>query len=103
MPPKRRSAGLAGKSQQSTLAFHGASNKVIKPGTRASNAKKNLLAESAKKDEKPTNADVRVKDVDEPTTAEAAIIEQTEQEQQQTQSTPEEDEARRITKKRIET
>lgn len=103
MPPKRRSSGPATKSQQSTLAFHGASNKVTKPGARAANAKKNLLTESAKKDEKPAVADVLVKTEDEPTTAEAAIIEQTEQVQQQTQRTPEEDEARRITNKRIET
>jgi DNA polymerase delta subunit 4 len=103
MPPKRRTSGPASKSQQSTLAFHGASNKVTKPGARALNAKKNLLTESAKKDEKPTVADVLVKPEDEPTTAEAAIIDQTEQVQQQTQRTPEEEEASRITKKRIET
>jgi DNA polymerase delta subunit 4 len=103
MPPKRRSTGPAGKSQQSTLAFHGASNRVVKPGTRAANAKKNLLTKSTKKEEKPIVEDVQVIDVDEPTTAEAAIIVQTEQVQQQTQSTPEEDEAKRITKKRIET
>ncbi|KAF2690403.1 hypothetical protein K458DRAFT_413176 [Lentithecium fluviatile CBS 122367] len=105
MPPKRRSTGPAAKSQQSTLAFHGASNKVTKPGTRAANAKKNILAEPVKKEEKPEATDVQVKEEEEeeePTTAEAAIIEQTEQVQQQTQSTPEEDEARRITKKRIE-
>ena len=102
MPPKRRSSGPASKSQQSTLAFHGVSNKVTKPGTRASNVKKNVLTESVKKEEKPAIAEVLVKTEDEPTTAEAAIIEQTEQ-VQQTQSTPEEDEARRITKKRIET
>ena len=103
MPQKRRSSGPATKSQQSTLAFHGASNKVTKPGTRATDAKKNLLTDSAKHDEKPALADVLVKDEDEPTTEEAAIIEQTEQVQQQTQSTPEEEEAKRVTKKRIET
>jgi DNA polymerase delta subunit 4 len=103
MPPKRRTSGPASKSQQSTLAFHGASNKVTKPGARALNAKKNLLTEPAKKDEKPAIADVQVKTEDETTTAEAAIIDQTEQVQQQTHRTPEEEEASRITKKRIET
>lgn len=101
MPPKRRSTGATPKSQQSTLAFHGASNKVTKPGTRASSAKKSLLTESAKKDAKPDFAVVDTREEDEPTTAEAAIIEQTEQVQLQTQSTPEEDEARRITDARI--
>jgi DNA polymerase delta subunit 4 len=103
MPPKRRTSGPASKSQQSTLAFHGASNKVTKPGARALNAKKNLLTKPPKKDEKPAVTDVLVKTEDEPTTAEAAIIDQTELVQQQTQRTPEEEEASRITKKRIET
>jgi DNA polymerase delta subunit 4 len=102
MPPKRRSTGPGGKSQQSTLAFHGASNRVVKPGARASNAKKSLLTDSAKKDQEPAVVDVQIKDADEPTTAEAAIIEQTEQAQQQTQSTLEEAEAKRITDKKIE-
>lgn len=102
MPPKRRSAGATPKSNQSTLAFHGASNKVTKPGTRSANAKKNILSDSVKKEEKPEVADVQVKQEAEPTTAEAAIIEQTEQIQEQTQSTPEEEEAKRITQKQLQ-
>jgi DNA polymerase delta subunit 4 len=95
MPPKRRTSGPATKSQQSTLAFHGASNKVTKAGIRAPNAKQNVLSEVAtKKESKPEVVEI----VDEPTTAEAALIDQTKEEVevQQAQSTPEEDEARKI-------
>lgn len=35
MPPKKRTTAAAPKSHQSTLAFHGASNKVTKPGLRS--------------------------------------------------------------------
>ncbi|CAO2654852.1 Nn.00g115850.m01.CDS01 [Neocucurbitaria sp. VM-36] len=96
MPPKRRSTGPATKAQQSTLAFHGASNKVTKAGARAQGAKKNLLDEPAIKDINPEI--VEIEDT-EPTTAEAAIIDQTEQEikAQEVESTPEEDQARRVT------
>jgi DNA polymerase delta subunit 4 len=95
MPPKRRASGPATKSQQSTLAFHGASNKVTKSGVKAQGAKKSLLATKLK-DFKPEIIDVS--DTEPTTTAEAAIIEQTEQEvkAQQVESTPEEDQARRI-------
>jgi DNA polymerase delta subunit 4 len=59
-------------------------------------AKKNVLAEIAKKkDIKPEVIEV----INEPTTAEAALIDQTKEEvveAQQAQITPEEDEARRI-------
>lgn len=96
MPPKRRVSGPATKSQQSTLAFHGASNKVTKAGTRTQSAKENVLKNDAiKKEVKPEVIEV----VDEPTTAEAAIIDQTKEEvveAQEAQSTPEEDEARRL-------
>jgi DNA polymerase delta subunit 4 len=97
MPPKRRVSGPATKSsQQSTLAFHGASNKVTKAGTRPQGAKKNVLADvAAKKDAKPEV----VKLIEEPTTAGAALIDQTKEEvveAQEAQSTPEEDEARQI-------
>jgi DNA polymerase delta subunit 4 len=104
MPPKRRSTGAAAKtSNQSTLAFHGASNKVTKPGARATNAKKNLLTESAIKDEDLEVVDVKVKVEEEaPTTVEAAIIEQTEQAQEPAQSTPEEDEARLVKPKQLQ-
>jgi DNA polymerase delta subunit 4 len=94
MAPKRKASGPAAKSQQSTLAFHGTTNRVTKSGVKAPGAKKNLL-EAKLKDIKPDIVDI----VDtEPTTTEAAIIEQTEQEvkAQQVESTPEEDQARRI-------
>ena len=95
MPPKRRSSGPGTKSQQSTLAFHGTSNKVTKAGPRAQNAK-DLLAETETKDVKPTVDEI---DTTEPTTVEAAIIDQTEKEveAQQIESTPEEEQASRIT------
>ncbi|KAH7398400.1 DNA polymerase delta, subunit 4-domain-containing protein [Pyrenochaeta sp. MPI-SDFR-AT-0127] len=95
MPPKRRSAGPATKSQQSTLAFHGASNKVTKAGTRAQGAK-SLLSETKPKDVKPEVVDI---EETEPSTTEAAIIDQAEQEveAQQVESTPEEDQARQTT------
>ncbi|KAI8942561.1 hypothetical protein NX059_000619 [Plenodomus lindquistii] len=97
MPPKRRSSGPATKSSQSTLAFHGASNKVTKSGARAQGAKKGLLSETKPKAAvKPEVIDI---EHEEPSTTEVAIIEQAEQEvkAQQTESTPEEDAARRIT------
>ncbi|KAF2744204.1 hypothetical protein M011DRAFT_408900 [Sporormia fimetaria CBS 119925] len=40
MPPKRQSSGTARSTRQSTLAFHGSSNKVTKSGTRAQRGKK---------------------------------------------------------------
>lgn len=93
MPPKRRTSGPATKSQQSTLAFHGASNKVTKAGTRTQDTKKSLLSDVAtKKETKPEVIEI----IEEPTTIEAAIIDQTKEEveAQQAESTPEEDEAR---------
>ncbi|PVI03543.1 hypothetical protein DM02DRAFT_612169 [Periconia macrospinosa] len=104
MPPKRRSAGAQPKSQQATLAFHGASNRVTKPGTRAINAKKNLLGGSTKKEPAPDVVDVVTAEdeVLEHTTGEAAIIQQTVREQEH-QDTPEEVEAREITPKQIQT
>jgi DNA polymerase delta subunit 4 len=94
MAPKRKASGPAAKSQQSTLAFHGTTNKVTKSGVKAQSAKKNLL-EAKLKDIKPEIVDTSGP---EPTTTEVAIIEQTEQEvkAQQVESTPEEDQARRI-------
>lgn len=96
MPPKRRTSGPATKSQQSTLAFHGASNKVTKPGVKAPNIKKNVLEDVAtKKDATPEIIEI----VEEPTTAETAIIDQTKEEvkAQKAESTPEEKEARKVT------
>jgi DNA polymerase delta subunit 4 len=94
MPPKRRVSGPATKSQQSTLAFHGASNKVTKSGVKAQGAKDNLL-ETKIKDATPQIVDISDTG---PTTIEADIIKQTEQEvkAQEVESTPEEDKARRI-------
>jgi DNA polymerase delta subunit 4 len=96
MPPKRRASGPATKAQQqSTLAFHGATNKVTKGGIRSLNAKEQVLSsETVKKEEKPEVIEI----VDEPTTAETALIDQTKEEVevQVVQSAPEEDEARAI-------
>jgi DNA polymerase delta subunit 4 len=95
MPPKRRASGPAAKSQQSTLAFHGASNKVTKSGVKAPGAKKNLL-ETITKNATPEIVDIS--DTEPTTTIEADIIKQTEQEvkAQQIESTPAEAKARRI-------
>jgi len=129
MPPKRHTSGVAQKSQQSTLAFHGAANKITKAGTRTTNAKKNIIAEPAVKDVKPaldepdavgvpkptsdkSDATEESKPIiDEPdaaeepkpTTVEAGIIEQAKQEVavQHVAPTPEEEAARRITDARI--
>jgi DNA polymerase delta subunit 4 len=103
MPPKRIASGPKAKSHQSTLAFHGTSNKVTKSGNRAQIAKKNLIDEPVTKTSTPEVADVSVTEEAEPSTAEAAIIEQTEQElvAQQAKSTPEEDEARKLSEARI--
>jgi len=102
MAPKRRVSGPATKSSQSTLAFHGASNKVTKPSTHAPSGKKNVLAEVVKKQEEAKPEIIEI--IDEPTTAEAALIDQTKEEvgeAQTAQSTPEEDEARRISEASI--
>lgn len=98
MPPRRRASGQAAKSQQPTLAFHGATNRVTKAGTKAQNAKKSLLSETAVKNIKREIIDLDVIDVTGHTTSEAAIIQQTEKETaaQQVESTPEEDQAKRI-------
>lgn len=95
MPPKRRVPGPVPKSQQqSTLAFHGSSNKVTKSGVKAPGAKQNIL-EAKTKDVEPETVDISDT---EPATVEAAVIEQTEQEvkAQPVESTAEEDGARRI-------
>jgi len=104
MPPKRRTSGIAPKTQQSTLAFHGAANKVTKARARAPIGKKNIVSV-------PVVKDVIKIDIDEfeaakeaaPTTVEADIIEQTEQEVavQQVAPTPEEIAARNITDAKI--
>ncbi|KAH8728741.1 DNA polymerase delta, subunit 4-domain-containing protein [Phaeosphaeriaceae sp. PMI808] len=102
MPPKKRTSGPAAKSQQSTLAFHGTSNKVTKAGIRAPNAKDNLdspvSAKEVKLEVKPEAKPEVIGLVEEPTTEDAAIIDRVKEEVevQQVQSTPEEDEAREI-------
>lgn len=101
MPPKRRASGPATKSSQSTLAFHGASNKVIKAGTRAQSGKDSLLSKPEVQNVKPEVVEIEAEieaEIEEPTTVDVAIIEQAEQEvkAQQAESTPEEDAARRI-------
>ncbi|KAF1846643.1 uncharacterized protein K460DRAFT_386810 [Cucurbitaria berberidis CBS 394.84] len=95
MPPKRRASGPATKAQQSTLAFHGVSNKVTKAGARAQSAK-NILDDSNTKDPKPEIVEI---EDSEPTTAEAAVVAPTERKikAQRVESTPEEVKARRIT------
>ncbi|CAN9194350.1 unnamed protein product [Alternaria alternata] len=94
MAPRRKASAPAAKSQQSTLAFHGTTNRVTKAGVKSQGAKKNIL-EAKLKDIKPEVAEISNT---EPTTTEAAIIEQTEQEvkAQEVESTPDEDRARRI-------
>lgn len=109
MPPKRRTSGIAPKTQQSTLAFHGAANKVTKAGVRAPIGKKQVISEPVAKDvikidiEEPETAKETAKEVA-PTTVEAGIIAQAEQEVavQQVAPTPEEAAARKITDARIE-
>lgn len=97
MPAKSRNTRSATKSHQSTLAFHGASNKVTKSGVKAQAAKKSDL-EKKLKDATPEILDLTAEEPTTTTTTEAAIIEQTEQEirAQQVESSPEEEQARRI-------
>lgn len=94
MPPKSRSLRSGTKSHQSTLAFHGSSNKVTKSGVKAQAAKKSNL-EKKLKDATPEILELTAA---EPTTTEAAIIEQTKQEiqAQQVERSVEEEQARRI-------
>ena len=109
MPPKRRTSGIAPKTQQSTLAFHGAANKVTKAGIRAPIGKKHVISEPVAKDvikidiEEPEAAKETPKEAA-PTTVEAGIIEQAKQEVaiQQVAPTPEEAAARKITDASIE-
>jgi len=87
------------KPQQSTLAFHGGANKVTKAGARAQDAKKNVLSKSATKAVKPEMINLETVEETKPTTVEADIINQVEKEvaAQITESSPEDDAARRIT------
>ncbi|EMD69822.1 hypothetical protein GGP41_000008 [Bipolaris sorokiniana] len=94
MPPKGRTPRAATKSQQSTLAFHGSTNKVTKSGIKPQAAKKSNV-EKKLKDATPELLETWGAEL---TTTEVAIIEQTEQEVegQRVESTPEEEQARRI-------
>jgi DNA polymerase delta subunit 4 len=96
MPPKRRTSGPATKAQQSTLAFHGSTNKVTKFTTKAQNGKKSVLSKSAPKSVEPTIAEIDAIEELKPTTVEADIINQV-KEDVATEGTPEEEAAKRIT------
>ncbi|OCK83404.1 hypothetical protein K432DRAFT_390393, partial [Lepidopterella palustris CBS 459.81] len=108
MPPKRRSpTGPATKSSQSTLAFHGTSNKVSKPSTRSSlPSKKSLLDIPTLPQSSDIVEPISVDDPTSPdlTTADSAILSQARQEAAAQVSTqpPEDAEARRVTEARIE-
>lgn len=99
MPPKRQSSGLANKSQQSTLAFHGASNKVIKAGARTQSIKKNLAIDASTK--APTKPDIV--DIAEKPGVSGEIDEQSKEEAEvrQAETVPEDDEARQISEAAI--
>jgi len=114
MPPKR-SARIAGKPTQSTLAFHGVSNKVVKSSARVPTAK-DLIAESTSKAPEADAPNVAavpsvIEPVDEVTLAEpeattkdSDIIKQTEQETaaQQVSTSPEDVEARGLSNAQIQ-
>lgn len=90
MPPKRKSTGsrAAPPSQQSTLSFHGKQNKVTKLGSakHAKDRKKDpALVEDIVRTEIKAEAEP---DLEEPTTAEKAIQQQSEHEAATLDSTP---------------
>lgn len=108
MPPKKRTTSSGPKSHQQTLAFHGPSNKVTKPGLRSQG--KNLDSSTIetvtpvpKKTEiKPEAVDDETAEEEAPptTTSEAAIVQQVEKVVAQP-LTPEEVTAKRITDAQI--
>ncbi|OCL10357.1 hypothetical protein AOQ84DRAFT_374990 [Glonium stellatum] len=104
MPPKRRASGPSTRSStQSTLAFHGATNKVTKPTTSTRSQKKDSLAHPISSLQKPDLSAPTSPDATSPTTAEAAILEQAAQEAaaQAVAPTAQEEEASHITQARI--
>jgi DNA polymerase delta subunit 4 len=104
MPPKRRSSGPATRSStQSTLAFHGATNKVTKPTSGTRSQKKDSLAHPISSLQKADLSAPSDSDPTSPTTVEAAILEQAAQEAaaQAVALTPEEEEASHVTEARI--
>lgn len=100
MPPKRKSTRAA---TQSTLAFHGAANKVTKSGAKTAQAKKNIvderIAKPAKAEVVQTESTGEVESAD----GDSTLISEPEQPVAvaRAPSTPEEDAARRITDKEI--
>jgi DNA polymerase delta subunit 4 len=116
MPPKRASARNAGKATQSTLAFHGASNKVVKSNNRTATPKDILDKPVSKTPEvkvpdvasipipvEPEEATPEPATPEPATTKDADIIQQTEQEiaAQKVSSPPEDEEARRLSNAKI--
>ncbi|KAK7527098.1 DNA polymerase delta, subunit 4-domain-containing protein [Phyllosticta citriasiana] len=95
MPPKRGLAAVQGK--QATLAFHGSSNKVTKPG-KASNDKSKLTDKTKRE---TTLSSPHFQDEQEKlTTAERAVVQQT-QKTAQAELTPEEHEAIKVSEAQI--
>ncbi|KAF2143743.1 uncharacterized protein K452DRAFT_357368 [Aplosporella prunicola CBS 121167] len=99
MPPKRPAPGSqAGKSQQSTLAFHGAANKVTKPRSTPA-GKGNKSKQDPILSEPVTQTNLKVEadpELSEPTTSELAITQQAQKEAAK-EPTKEEQEASRVT------
>jgi len=107
MAPKRRTSGPAATARrgQATLAFHGQQNKVTKPNTSKpvhATKKDPALLESIVRTNLKAEAEP---DLEEPTTAETAIIEQASKETQRLQTasklTPEEEAAKKIPESQI--
>jgi DNA polymerase delta subunit 4 len=100
MPPRKKTTRSAA---QSTLAFHGASNKVTKSGAKKAQAKKNIVDEPISKPSKPEAVHVEGTEEAEPTDGDSAHVSEPEQPVMvpQATSTPEEDAARKITNKEI--
>jgi DNA polymerase delta subunit 4 len=96
MPPKRRTSGPATKAQQSTLAFHGSTNRVTKPVSKVQNGKNNALSKPAVNSIEPAIINIDAIDKPKPTTIEADVIGQVEKDVA-AESTPEEEAAKRIT------
>jgi DNA polymerase delta subunit 4 len=103
MPPKRKASGPTRSAQQSTLAFHGSSNKVTKSGTRAQRTKKDTTELPSAKISEPEVANVSSTEEVEATNDDVSAVTHPEQTvvAQAASSTPEEDEARKITEAKI--
>jgi len=101
MPPKRKTTRA---STQSTLAFHGASNKVTKSGAKTAQAKKNVVDEPIVKPSKTEVVQAESTEEVEPTDGDSSLVSEPEQPTVaiQAPSTPEEDIARKFSKKKID-